>query len=279
MTFRGVITLDCLDQVGIISQLSSGLSDLGVNIEDLDQFTTHDTPPHFYIRLEVSYSPALESEISLMLHTLCETLKGTVQFNTLRTRPKMGIMVSKTDHCLEELLYRWRSEELQVDIPLIIGNHPDLEPIATRHGIPFYWIPATSQDRKETEILSLIQSQTDFLVLARYMQILSPDFLVSYGKDMINIHHSFLPSFRGANPYQQAYDRGVKIIGATAHFVTPDLDEGPIIAQAVSPVSHKDSVSTLKQKGKGLEKEALAEAVHLYTQHRIIRNQDKTIIF
>ena len=274
----GIITLNCLDEVGIISQITSCLSNLGLNIIKLDQFSTLDKPLRFYCRVEVSFDPAREEDLLASLTNLCSGLDAEVQFKCSSTPLKMGILASKTDHCLEELLYRWRSGDIQADIPFIIANHETLRPIADRYDIPFHFIPANSSDRKEEEILNLLYD-TDFTVLARYMQILSPDFLERYGNDIINIHHSFLPSFMGANPYKQAYERGVKIIGATAHFVTSDLDEGPIITQSVEHVTHKDTVESLKRKGKSLERMAFTDAVQLYTEHRIIRMDSKTIIF
>lgn len=192
---------------------------------------------------------------------------------------RMGVMVSRPDHCLLDLLYLWKIGELRVDIPFVISNHPEHEEAALGHGIPFHFIPATGKDRKEARILKLVRDKTDFLVLARYMLLLSRKFLGSYKKDIINIHHGFLPSFKGAHPYRQALEKGVKIIGATAHFATERLDDGPIIAQAVEQVSHRDTLEALVRKGRNLEKNALASAVHSYIDHRIIKHGNKTIVF
>jgi len=172
-------------------------------------------------------------------------------------------------------------EELNAEIPFVVSNHPDLENEVVPHGIPFYHVPVEKGEKAEAEqnLLKIIRDSSDFLVLARYMQILTSDFLAGYGKEVINIHHSFLPSFKGADPYRQAYERGVKVIGATAHYVTPNLDEGPIIEQAVLPVSHRDGIQDLRRKGKNLEKAALANAVIAHIEHRIIRFENRTIVF
>jgi len=194
---------------------------------------------------------------------------------------RMGILVSKTDHCLTDLLYRCRSGELDLEIACVVSNHPDQEALVKPLNIPYRYSPVSKENTKETEleILEIIRDNTDFIVLARYMQILSAEFLDAYGKDVINIHHSFLPSFKGANPYQQAYDRGVKVIGATAHYVTQHLDEGPIIEQIVEKVTHRDHLEDLKRKSRNLEKAALANAIQAHIEHRIIRFQNKTIVF
>jgi formyltetrahydrofolate deformylase len=193
----------------------------------------------------------------------------------------MGIFVSKQDHCLVDLLYLHRSGELRVEIPFVISNHDTVREIVESAGIAFYNFPVKPETKaeKEKEQLSLAKDKSDFLVLARYMQIFSAGFVDEYGKDIINIHHSFLPSFKGSNPYRQAYERGVKVIGATAHYVTAELDEGPIISQMVEPVSHRDSISMLKRKGRNLEKLALASAIQAHLEHRVIRYENKTIVF
>jgi formyltetrahydrofolate deformylase len=211
---------------------------------------------------------------------LAEGLSATWKIHYRGVPLRMGILVSRHDHCLLDVLYRWQSGELDVAPDCVVSNHPDLAPLAERHGIPFHHIPTSRETRAgaEREILARVVD-TDFLVLARYMQILSGDFLEAYGRDVINIHHSFLPSFRGADPYRQARERGVKIIGATAHFVTEDLDEGPIIEQMVERVSHRDDVETLRRKGRILEQQALANALHAHAEHRVIRYKNQTIVF
>ena len=189
--------------------------------------------------------------------------------------------MSKFDHCLLDLLYRVRIGEFRVHIPLVVSNHDTLREEVERHGISFHYLPFMKETRSEQEarMLELITPASDFLVMARYMQILSDEFLGRYNKDVINIHHSFLPSFKGANPYKQAYERGVKIIGATAHFASADMDEGPIIEQSVDRVSHSDTVEDLKRMGRTLEQIALSRAIHAYVEHRIIRYENRTIVF
>jgi len=191
----------------------------------------------------------------------------------------MGIFVSEPDHCLVDLLYLWSSGELNVKIPFVLSNVEKHRKLVASYNIPFHYIPADKNNRKEEELLSSALNSTDFLVLARYMLVLSPDFLQKYNKDIINIHHGFLPFFKGADPAAKALEEGVKVIGSTAHFVNNELDEGPIIAQEVQNVSHKDSREDLVRKGKNLEKKALASAIASYIDYRVIRYENKTIVF
>lgn len=196
--------------------------------------------------------------------------------------PRMAVFVSKAAHCLYDILSRYQSGEWKVEIPFIISNHADLEPVANSFGIPFHLFPIKPSQKKvvEAQQLELLsQYQVDFVVLARYMQIISQDFVAHYPHRIINIHHSFLPAFIGAKPYHQAYSRGVKIIGATSHYVTEDLDAGPIIAQDVTRISHKESIEDLVIKGKDLEKMVLSQAIFLHLQHKILSYNGKTIIF
>ena len=191
-------------------------------------------------------------------------------------------MVSKLDHCLVDLLYRWNLGELDVDIPMIVSNHPDCAPIAARYEIPFRYIPVTPETKTEAEahLREFVEvDRIDFLVLARYMQVLSPDFFESMLGNIINIHHSFLPSFKGAKPYHQAYERGVKLIGATAHYVTADLDEGPIIEQSVIRVTHAESAADLVALGRDIERTVLARAVRLQSEDRVVLAGNRTIVF
>jgi formyltetrahydrofolate deformylase len=197
-------------------------------------------------------------------------------------RPKMAILVSKYDHCLVDLLYRHQSGELACDIPAIISNHPDTQPIADFYRIPFFVVPVEKDKRREAEqkILHLLrQHSLDFIVLARYMQILSEAFVTEYPHRIINIHHSFLPAFVGAKPYHQAFERGVKLIGATSHYVTEDLDDGPIIEQDVVRISHRDSLDDLLQKGRDLEKVVLSRAVRWHVDNRVLLYGKKTVVF
>jgi len=197
-------------------------------------------------------------------------------------RSKTAIFVSKYDHCLYDLLLRQRSGELSTEIPMIISNHPDLEPVAQQFGIPFHHLPITKETKRaqENKALELLrEADIDLIVLARYMQILTDDFLQSYEGDVINIHHSFLPAFMGSKPYHRAFERGVKLIGATAHYATAELDDGPIIEQDVVRCSHRDSVQDLVRKGRDLEKFVLARAVRWHLDDRILVYDNKTVVF
>jgi formyltetrahydrofolate deformylase len=198
-------------------------------------------------------------------------------------RPKMAIMVSKFDHCLVDLLYRHKIGEIACDIPLIISNHPDNKRLADFYGIPYFLIPVTKESKRQNELeqRSLLEKyRCDFIVLARYMQVLSNEFIAAFGSQkIINIHHSFLPAFIGAKPYHQAFARGVKLIGATSHYVTEVLDDGPIIEQDVVRISHKDSVEDLVQKGRDLEKVVLSRAVRWHVENRVLLYGNKTVVF
>ena len=278
-----VLLIQCPDQKGIVAKISDFVFRYDANIIRSDQHSTDPENGLFFMRLEFCFDPALVSAKHLEeeFAILARGLSAQWRIHYAGRRLRMGILVSKQDHCLCDLLYRWRSGELPVEIPFVISNHKDVETEAARYNIPFHYVPVSAETKSSQEalMLSLVKPATDFLVLARYMQILSEGFIGAYGKDLINIHHSFLPSFKGANPYRQAYERGVKIIGATAHFVTGDLDEGPIIDQIVERVSHRDSVEELVRKGRNLEKSALANAVRAQIEHRIILYRNKTIVF
>ncbi len=278
-----VILIQCPDQPGIVAEVSDCIFRHGGNIVNSDQYTTDPYGGRFFMRVEFSFDDA-KTDRERLEHDWSELgrrleARWTLHYGARRLR--MGVLVSKYDHCLVELLYRQRSRELDVEIPCVISNHPDVRPLAEQHGLPYVHIPFSAETHAESEqkVLEQVKDTTDFLVLARFMRILSEDFLNAYGKDVINIHHSFLPSFKGADPYRQAYNRGVKVIGATAHFATVDLDEGPIIEQVVERVSHKDNIAELKRKGRSLEKQALANAVFAYIEHRIIRYENKTVVF
>jgi formyltetrahydrofolate deformylase len=213
---------------------------------------------------------------------IAETFHMTWQLAQSSNRPRVIIFVSKYDHCLVDLLYRHQSGELACDIPLIISNHPDTKPIADFYKIPFAQISITKENKSEAEaqIHAMIEKhRPDFMVLARYMQILSNDFVARYPQRIINIHHSFLPAFIGARPYHQAFERGVKLIGATSHYVTEVLDDGPIIEQDVVRVSHRDTVDDLIRKGRDLEKIVLSRAVRLHVENRILVYGNKTVVF
>jgi len=278
---KAILLFGSIDKPGIIARIASFIASNYGNIVQADQHSTESGS--FFIRVEFSYdsSKVTIDDLFSSFQEVATGLNGDFQMHDYENKKRMGILVSKFDHCLVDILYRWKKRELLVDIPFVISNHEDLKELVESYGIPFYYFPVTKETRLEQEmkILELAKEDTDFLVLARYMQILSDDLLKQYNRDIINIHHSFLPSFKGADPYRQAYNRGVKIIGATAHFVSADLDEGPIIEQIVNRVSHRDSVESLKRIGWRLEQDALSMAIKKEIESRIIRHKNKTIVF
>ncbi|GMV91903.1 MAG: formyltetrahydrofolate deformylase [Candidatus Hydrogenedentota bacterium] len=280
---RTVLLIQCPDKKGIVARVSDFIFRHECNILTSDQHTTDPEGGRYFMRIVFALEEDKVSRESFEQDwgRVAEELGAKWSIHYATETPRVGILVSKQDHCLFDLLYRHRSGEFNVQIPLVISNHEDCRDLVDRYGIPFHYVPVTPETKlkAEQQVLDLVHDTTDFLVLARYMRILSDGFLAAYKKDILNIHHSFLPSFKGADPYRQAYDRGVKIIGATAHFVTPALDEGPIIEQMVERVYYKDTVDDLKRKGRNLEKLALANAIHAYLDHRIIRDAQRTIVF
>lgn len=277
-----VLLIQCADQRGIVARVTDFVFRAGANITHSNQHSTGPNDGRFFMRLEFCFeSPVDRPEFNASFAEIGAALNATWDIHYESDVPRMPIAVSAYDHCLVDLLYRVRHNELRAVVPCVISNHETMREYVEDLGIPFHHLPATKETRPEQErkLLEIIRDNSDFLVLARYMQILSGAFLDAYGKDIINIHHSFLPSFKGANPYRQAYERGVKLIGATAHYATTDLDEGPIIHQVVGPVSHRDNVETLRQKGRVLEQQALAEAVQAHIEHRVLRYENKTIVF
>ncbi|MBI1320172.1 MAG: formyltetrahydrofolate deformylase [Candidatus Hydrogenedens sp.] len=280
---RTILLLRCPDQTGIIARYSALICDAGGNILRSDQYSTHPQGGEFFMRVEFDWSPAPEEQAAFaeQCRVHAEALGGSVRLYDARDRMRMAIAVSQYDHCLIDLLYRVRAGELSAEVACVVSNHEVLRPLVENDGIEFVHLPVNAATKAEQEaaFLEAVAGRSDFLVMARYMQILSDDFLRGYGKDVINIHHSFLPGFKGANPYRQAYERGVKVIGATAHFATPELDEGPIIEQMVDRVSPRDDVEQLKRKGRHLEQQALARAVQAYIEHRVIRLAQRTVVF
>lgn len=270
------------DRPGIVAAVSSILQEFGANIVSLDQYSTDAEGGSFFQRtvfdlanltarrpeLEVKFEERLGKEGLTWTLTLAQQLK------------RVAIFASKSDHCLVELLWRHRRGELKMDVAMVISNHPDLAEEVRQFGIPFFYVPV-SGDKKEAERehLRLLQGNVDLVVLARYMQIISDEFLQEVGVPVINIHHSFLPAFIGAAPYQKAKERGVKLIGATAHYVTKDLDEGPIIEQDVVRVSHADTVADLARYGADVERQVLARAVAWHCEDRVVRAGNSTVVF
>ena len=276
-----VLLFQCQDTKGIVAKIAQCIFGRNANIISLDQYSSDPYGGDFFMRVEffaedeAVTGATLEADFS----RIAAELKAEFRLYEKTKLLRMGILVSKLDHCLLDILYLWRSGELKVQIPFIASNCETNRRIAAEYNIPFHYVMASREDRKEQEVLSLARANSDFLVLARYMLVFSPEFLKSYGKDIINIHHGFLPSFKGAHPYRQALEKGVKVIGATAHFVSDTLDDGPIITQAVREVSHKETLADLVHKGKNLEKKALSEALQAYIDHRVIKHKDKTIVF
>ena len=231
----------------------------------------------FFIRVEFVLPDAVHN-LDQLVRDLRTSLNADVEWYDLSKPLKCSVLVSKEDHCLQELLYQWKSNELNVSIDSIVSNHNEYAALADWYGVPFHYIPSESKHLSEEQIIATTQT-TDMLIMARYMQILSAEFLAKYRRPVINIHHSFLPSFMGAKPYHQAFARGVKLIGATAHYATENLDEGPIIVQKVSPVTHRDNIEDLKRLGRHLEKQCLVDAISAIAEHRVIVHENKTIVF
>ncbi len=276
-----ILLFQCQDQKGIVARISDFILKHGGNIITADQHSTDPQGGCFFMRVEFVLDKgqydlkALSSEFLPVAKEFGADWKLFDKSETLR----MGIFVSQADHCLVDLLYLWSAGELKVKIPFVLSNCEKHRKLVTQYNLPFHYVPANKVNRRESELLAYALNSTDFLVLARYMLVLSPDFLQKYNKDIINIHHGFLPFFKGADPYGRALKEGVKVIGATAHFVNDQLDGGPIIAQEVQQVSHKDNREDLARKGRNLENKALAGAISSYIDHRIIKYENKTIVF
>ena len=281
-----ILLLHCPDQLGIISELTKFITDNNGNIVYLDQYVDREDGM-FFMRIEWELENFLipRDKIEDYLHTLYgQRYEMTFHLYFSDVRPRMAIFVSKMSHCLYDLLARWKAGEWNVDIPCIVSNHEDLRYVADQFGIPYYvWSIKKDHSNKaeveEAEMKLLKEKKVTFIVLARYMQIISDAMIAAYPHHIINIHHSFLPAFVGARPYHQAWERGVKIIGATSHYVTAELDAGPIIEQDVMRVSHKDTPTSLVLKGKDLEKIVLSRAVKKHIERKILTYNNKTIIF
>jgi len=279
-----ILLIYCPDRKGLVSAITEFIFKNDGNILYLDQHV--DTEQNvFFMRVEwdlANFSIPAEKIGEYFNTLLGEKFEINSQLYFSDYTPRMAIFVSKMSHCLHDILSRSQSGEWDVEVPLIISNHPDLEPIASNFGIDFHHIPVTKDNKKEAEqkqLDLLKQYGIDFVVLARYMQILSDDFVSHYPNKIINIHHSFLPAFPGAKPYHSAYERGVKIIGATSHYVTPELDAGPIIEQSVVRVTHKDSIEDLVRKGRDLEKVVLSQAIWHHLKRQILVYGNRTLIF
>jgi len=276
-----ILLFQCQDRKGIVAKISEFILKIGGNIITADQHSTDPQGGYFFMRVEFVLDNERDSRqnIAAQFKPVADEFGASWNFYDQAEILRMGIFVSEPDHCLAELLYLWNAGELKVKIPFVLSNCEKHRKLVTGYGLPFYYVPANKDNRAEPQLLSYVLGATDFLVLARYMLVLSEDFLNKYNKDIINIHHGFLPSFKGQDPYGQALKKGVKVIGSTVHFVSNQLDEGPIIAQEVEYVSHKDNLQDLIRKGKHAEKKALAQAISSYVDYRIIKHENKTIVF
>lgn len=279
-----ILLMHCPDDKGIVANITAFINDNNGNIISLDEHVDR-LEKIFYMRVEWEVDDFLirqDKIADIFGSTIADryTMNWNIYFSN--KCPRMAIFVSKLSHCLYDILPRVYTGEWRVDIPLIISNHPDLEPIAAQFNIPFYHIEKNNenkmeQERKELDLLN--KHDVSFIVLARYMQILSSDFISQYPEGIINIHHSFLPAFPGSKPYHSAYERGVKIIGATSHYVTTELDAGPIIAQDIVRVSHRDTIDKLIIKGRDVEKLVLSRAILMHIQHRTLLYNNRAVVF
>lgn len=283
MSKRAIILLSCPDARGIVAEVSRFIFDYGGNILDSSQHNDVETGT-FFMRIEwdiESFSVPAE-QISSEFAPIAERFSMNVQLSIEPRVPRIAIFVSKQLHCLYDLILSQREGEIQADICAIISNHETAREVADTFALPFYHVPVTRETRREAEdrqLQILEETGAELVVLARYMQILSDEFVRPWYGKSINIHHSFLPAFVGARPYHQAFNRGVKIIGATSHYVTTQLDEGPIIEQDITRISHRDQVRDLVQKGKNLERVVLQRAVRLHLEHRVLISGNKTVVF
>ncbi|MGJ7920653.1 formyltetrahydrofolate deformylase [Neobacillus sp. LXY-4] len=281
---RGRLLINCPDQPGIVAAVSKFLFDHNANIIESSQYSTNPVGGNFFIRIEFE-CPGLQAkkeELNRQFLEIAETFNMDWKLSLVSEVKKIAIFVSKELHCLRELLWEWQSGDLMTEIALVVSNHEDSREIIESLGIPFYYIPASKENRAEVEskqLQLLKEHEVDAIILARYMQILTPAFVAAHPFKIINIHHSFLPAFVGARPYDRAYQRGVKLIGATSHYVTNDLDEGPIIEQDTMRVDHRDQVEDLKKIGRSIERSVLARAVRWHLEDRIIVHGNKTIVF
>ena len=292
MKDSAVLLIDCPDQKGLVARVSSLLYRHGANILHADQHQDHELGL-FFMRVEWGLGPAdgslsagaekldltaFEAEFA----PLARELGMRWQLTSGERRPRMALFCSQYLHCMADLLYRWRAGELECEIPVILSNHREVETLAAFYGVPFEHVPMTAEKRAEAErrqLELLARHEIELVVLARYMQILSPGFIARYPAAIINVHHSFLPAFTGAKPYHAAHQRGVKLIGATSHYVTEALDDGPIIEQDVARVSHRDQVEDLVARGRDLERLVLSRAVRWHLDRRILCYGNKTVVF
>jgi formyltetrahydrofolate deformylase len=280
---RARLLITCVDRPGVVAAVTQLLFEQGANVVDSHQHTEPDDR-RFFMRLEFDL-PGLAERLPLLqqaLEPIAERLGLQWRLTPAARVKRMALLVSKQDHCLQELLWLWKKGELAAHIPLVVSNHPDAQEVLAPFGLTLHHVPVTADTKSQAEgtILELLRThQVDVVVLARYMQILSGDFITRFGGPIINIHHSFLPAFVGANPYAQAHQRGVKLIGATAHYVTAELDAGPIIEQDVHRVGHRNAVEELVRIGRRVERTVLARAVAWHLEDRVLLHGNKTVVF
>ncbi|MBX3654009.1 MAG: formyltetrahydrofolate deformylase [Ramlibacter sp.] len=281
MNHAYILTLSCPDRPGIVHAVSGFLLERGGNIEEAAQYNDHDTGL-FFMRVQFACDQLTFEDLKLQLRLFAEAFRMDWKLHATTQPMKTVIMVSKEGHCLNDLLFRWKSGLLPVQIAAIVSNHREFYQLAASYNVPFHHIPVTAATKPQAEArqFEIIEAEgAELVVLARYMQVLSDDLCRKLAGRAINIHHSFLPSFKGAKPYYQAHDRGVKLIGATAHYVTADLDEGPIIEQDVARADHSKTVEDLTAMGRDTESQVLARAVKWHSEHRVLLNGHKTVIF
>jgi formyltetrahydrofolate deformylase len=281
MTTTYILTLSCPDRTGIVHAVSGFLLERGGNIEEAAQYNDHDTGL-FFMRVQFACDQVDGAALNAQWGAFAQTFDMKWDLHTTTQPMRTVLMVSKEGHCLNDLLFRWKSGLLPLDIRAIVSNHREFYQLAASYNVPFHHIPVNKDNKAQAEAkqYEIIQAEgAELVVLARYMQILSDDLCRKLAGRAINIHHSFLPSFKGAKPYYQAHDRGVKLIGATAHYVTADLDEGPIIEQDVARVDHSKTVEDLTAQGRDTESQVLARAVKWHSEHRVLINGHKTVIF
>ncbi|MBA4116608.1 MAG: formyltetrahydrofolate deformylase [Rubrobacter sp.] len=284
MSYNIRLLISCPDKKGLIAAISAFITMHDGNILSADQYVSAEGSEMFFMRLEIEGEGfGLErDEFGAAFAPLARRHGMDWSISYTDTPKKMAILVSRYDHCLIDLLWRWDAGELDAEIPLVVSNNPELAPRAEVYGIPFHYLPVTKETRagQEARVLDLLsECEVDFVVLARYMRILGPEFVHAYPDRILNIHHSFLPAFVGADPYRRAHDRGVKTIGATAHYVTEDLDAGPIIHQDVAHITHRDTVEDLIRLGREVERRVLARAVRWHLEDRVLVDGNRTVVF
>jgi formyltetrahydrofolate deformylase len=277
------LLISCRDRHGIVAAVSAGIARAGANIVSSEQHSTDPEGGTFFLRMELHVEglAAKWPELEASLGGTAAEFEMDWSLRLAATRKRVALFVSRQDHCLLDLLWRWRRGELPMDVVTVVSNHPDLEADVRSFGVPYHHVPVSAETKPEAEAreLELLQGQVDLVVLARYMQVLSGDFLRGIGAPVINIHHSFLPAFVGADPYVRAHERGVKLIGATAHYATEELDAGPIIEQDVARVSHRQDPDELALIGRDIERLVLARAVSWHLDDRVVVDGNRTVVF